>query len=297
LRDTNHINLDEPFKGLFTQGMVTHQTYKSSNNKWLEPSEIKYDEIKKQFLDKNNKIVTAGKIEKMSKSKKNVVDPEKIIKIYGADTARWFMLSDSPPDRDLEWTDSGIGGSYKFINKIWRLVNEVMLIEESKFNSTDNVNLNDQLNFSIINITQNIENFHFNKSVANVYELLNAVQKIIDKKSASKKNLLGFFKTLALLLQPFVPHISEEIWKKLKCSNLAINQKWPKPSKIIKIMKSKIAIQINGKTKKILEFKYGTTKEEVKKVVIVDDKIQKHIQNKNIKKVVFIPEKIINIVL
>ena len=126
--------------------MVTHQTYKNINNEWLEPNEIQYDENQKQFLDKNNKVVLAGKIEKMSKSKKNVVDPEKIIEMYGADTARWFMLSDSPPDRDLEWTDAGIGGSYKFINKIWKLLNEVISIEDSKFNNVKDDFFNQQLN-------------------------------------------------------------------------------------------------------------------------------------------------------
>ena len=297
LRDTNYIDLDEPFKGLFTQGMVTHQTYKNKNNEWLEPNEIQYDEIQNKFFDKKNNMVKTGKIEKMSKSKKNVVDPEKIIEMYGADTARWFMLSDSPPDRDLEWTDSGIGGSYKFINKIWKLVNEVISVDELKFNSIDNANLNNKLDVAIINITENIENFHFNKSVANMYELINAVQKIIDKKSASKKSLLVFFKTMTLLLHPFAPHISEEIWKKLKCSDFAINQKWPKPSGIMQVNKSKIAVQINGKTRTILELAKGATKEEVEKIAFTDIRIQIHIQNKNIKKVVFVPEKIINIVI
>ena len=297
LRDTNYIDLDEPFKGLFTQGMVTHQTYKSKNNEWLEPSETQYDEIQNKFFDKKNNEVTAGKIEKMSKSKKNVIDPEKIIEMYGADTARWFMLSDSPPDRDLEWTDSGIGGSYKFINKIWKLVNEVISIDQSKFNNIDNANLNNKLDVAIINITKNIENFHFNKSVANMYELINVVQKIIDKRSASKKSLLVFFKTTTLLLHPFAPHISEEIWKKLKCSDFAINQKWPKPNATIKVNKSKIAVQDNGKTRTILELTRGATKEEVENIAFTINKIQKHIQNKNIKKVVFVPEKIINIVI
>ena len=297
LRDTNHVNLDEPFKGLFTQGMVTHQTYKGINNEWLGPSEIHYDDIQKQLLDKNNKIVLNGKIEKMSKSKKNVVDPTKIIEMYGADTARWFMLSDSPPDRDLEWTDAGIGGSYKFINKIWRLANEVISTKESEFSNLNDNNLNKHLNTAIMNINKNIEDFHFNKSIANVYELVNAVQKVIDKRSASKKSLLIFFKKLALLLQPFVPHISEEIWKELKCSDFAINQMWPKISSEIKITKSKIAVQINGKTRVILELKKGMLKEEVKKIAINDDTIQKHIQNKKIKKVIFVPEKIINIVI
>ena len=123
LRDLGYVNINEPFQGLFTQGMVTHQTYKSSNGNWLAPDEV----IKEndQFVDLKNKHVSVGKIEKMSKSKKNVIDPSKTIDIYGADTARWFMLSDSPPERDLEWTEFGISSSYKFINKIWELSSEL----------------------------------------------------------------------------------------------------------------------------------------------------------------------------
>jgi len=297
LRDTNHIDLDEPFKGLFTQGMVTHQTYKNSKNEWLQPSEIRYDENQKKYLDKNNQVILAGKIEKMSKSKMNVIDPEKIIETYGADTARWFMLSDSPPDRDLEWTDAGIGGSYKFINKIWRLLKEAKSKDIAEFNDNDDENLKKQLNISIINITQNIDNFHFNKSVANVYELVNFAQKTIEKKSASKKCLLNFFQNLSLLIHPFVPHISEEMWKELGQSGLAANQSWPEPKDEIKITKSKIAVQINGKTRAILEFKKGTKKEDVERNVMIHEKIQKYIQNKSIKKVIFVPERIINIVI
>ena len=268
LRDINHLSLNEPFKGLFTQGMVTHQTYQNINNEWLDPKEIQYDENQKQFLDINNKVVKAGKIEKMSKSKKNVVDPEIIIEMYGADTARWFMLSDSPPDRDLEWTDSGIGGSFKFINKIWRLVNEIISTKESDFNDLDDKSLDTYLNTAIINITKNIEAFHFNKSVANVYELINSIQKIVDKKSASKKSLIICFKNLALLLQPFIPHLSEEIWKELKGSNFAVNQLWPKISSEVKIDKNKIAVQINGKTRAILEVQKETIQEKVEKIAL-----------------------------
>jgi leucyl-tRNA synthetase len=148
-----------------------------------------------------------------------------------------------------------------------------------------------------VNITKNIEKFHFNKSVANIYELVNTLQKFIDTNSVSKKNLLTFFKKFALLLQPFIPHISEEIFKKLKCTDFAINQAWPEPSEEIKITKSKIAIQINGKTRTILEFNKGSTREKIEKIAIINDKIQRHIKNKNIKKIVFVPEKIINIVI
>ena len=247
--------------------------------------------------DKNNKEVSIGRIEKMSKSKKNVIDPTKTIDMYGADTARWFMLSDSPPDRDLEWTDTGIGSSYKFINKIWSLLQETKLLHTSKLNSADNSLVSNKLDEAIENITKNIDKFHFNKAVANIYELINTIQKSIINKSASKNCLLDSFHTLAVLLQPFVPHLSEEVWKELGKPSLAINQKWPKSQGKVLTRVSNIAIQINGKTKEIIEVAKGAKKENVEPVVLKQPKIKKLVLNKKIKKIIFVPEKIINIVL
>ena len=297
LRDTNHLNLDEPFKGLFTQGMVTHKTYKNADNQWLGPNDIKYMEDAKVFLDNNNKEVRVGKIEKMSKSKKNVVDPTKIIDLYGADTARWFMLSDSPPDRDLEWTDAGIGGSYKFINKIWRLINRVIEEKDSNFKNLNDSAFGIQIDSAVNGVTKNIEAFHFNKSVAKIYELVNSIQKFVDDSSVSKNILINGFKTLSLLIQPFIPHLSEEIWKKLEQKDLAINQTWPKIKNTIRTDDVNLAVQINGKTRTILKIKKDINQQDVEKIVINNDKVQKYIQNKKIKRVVYVPEKIINIVI
>ena len=297
LRDTNHIDLDEPFSGMFTQGMVTHRTYKNRDDVWLNPSDVFYDEKTNKYIDLKNEEVAIGRIEKMSKSKKNVVDPSKTINMYGADTARWFMLSDSPPERDLEWTDTGISSSYKFINKVWSILQELKLLNNSDFSKDEDGALLNKVSETIINISNNIDNFHFNKAVANIYELINKIQKLIINKSASKNCLISSFSTLAVLLQPFTPHLSEELWKDLGGEGLAINQKWPVPESKQFYKNSKIAIQINGKTKEILEFPKGSKKDLVTNTTLEQPKIKKIVSNKKIKRIIFVPEKIINIVI
>ncbi len=297
LRDINIINLDEPFKGLFTQGMVTHRTYKNKKNEWMDPGDVYFDENKKVYFDNNKDEVSVGKIEKMSKSKKNVIDPELIIENYGADTARWFMLSDSPPERDLEWTTSGIAGSYKFINKIWNLLSEVLSNKSSSYSNVGNKKIEAKLDQTISLITRNIDNFHYNKSIANLYELANLLQSNIQNKTASHNCLLTSFRKLSLLLQPFVPHLSEEMWKELGCEGLAIDQKWPESKGINKKTSSNIAIQVNGKTKAIIEFSSNSQEKTVKDSALTHPKISKITNNKKIKKIIFVPEKILNIVI
>ena len=178
LRDLNYINLNEPFKGLFTQGMVTHRTFKNASDKWVEPGDV----VRKNDLlfDKNNSPVSTGNIEKMSKSKKNVIDPGEIINLYGADTARWFVLSDSPPERDLEWTETGVVASYKFINKIWDLFEKSTTYKADQ-KKTDKNSLKKFDKF-VSEISNNIESFHFNKSVAKIYEYVNLLSSLVSKK-------------------------------------------------------------------------------------------------------------------
>ena len=295
LRDTGYIELDEPFKGLFTQGMVTHQTFQNHKNEWIGPDEIIYN--KESITDNQGNKVKVGKIEKMSKSKKNIVDPSDIIEKYGADTARWFILSDSPPERDLEWTESGVTGSYRFINRVWNLLQLCLSDDYIENNKTDNQLLRGKTNDTIKNVTNNINAFHYNKSIANLYELINFLQKTISNKSSSKNCLKESFKNLALLLQPFTPHLSEEIWKSLGLEGLAINQLWPKVSTTQTKKICNIAIQIDGKTREIIEFDVGISEEEVTIKALNSNKIKRMIDKKVIKKTIFVPEKILNIVL
>ena len=294
LRDVGHLDIDEPFKGLFTQGMVTHKTFKNKNGHWLMPEEVVFN--KNNWEDALGSEVSVGKTEKMSKSKRNVINPQSIIDLYGADTARWFMLSDSPPDRDLEWTDTGIIGAYRFINKVWDLTNNIL--ENSKEETVlENDNLLTKLNQTKKNVTKNIEDFHYNKAIANIYELSNYLQKEKTVRNTSKKILTGAVGDLALILHPFIPHLSEEIWKLLGNEGLAINQSWPKYSSTEEAVSFKIAIQINGKTRDILEIKKDAAKEDIIKSAINREKIKKHLGISVVKKSIYIPTKVLNLVV
>ena len=293
LRDLNYINLNEPFKGLFTQGMVTHRTFKNAHNEWVEPSEI----IRKKDLlfDKNKSPVSTGNIEKMSKSKKNVIDPGEIIHLYGADTARWFVLSDSPPERDLEWTETGVVASYKFINKIWDLFEKSNTYEADK----NKIDKNSLKNFDkIINeISNNIENFHFNKSVAKIYEYVNLLSSLLSKQSIIEEDLYKVIKKLTIIIHPFIPHLSEEIWERMGNKELCISAKWPETKHIYEEGVIKMPIQINGKTRSLINVFSNENENVIMKKVMLDPKIIKNIENKKISKTIFVPNKIVNLVV
>ena len=291
LRDLGYFKLGEPFKGLFTQGMVTHVTYKNENDEWVEPKDV--EKINGSLKDINNLHVTVGKVEKMSKSKKNVVDPNDIIQSYGADTARWFMLSDSPPERDLQWTDTGIASSYKFINKLFEFVQKLDDYEEK--DSKDN-NIINSLKDIANQVSEYIEAFQFNKSVAKIYEFVNIINDAITKKKLSKKDFEWSLKKLSIILHPFVPHISEEIWSKLGNKTLCIEERWLHED-VMKKQKIKIALQINGKTKDILEINEEFTKEMVLNLVKNNKKIKKTLENKIIVREIYVAGKIVNLVI
>ena len=293
LRDLNYIKLSEPFKGLFTQGMVTHKTFKNTNNDWVEPGEI----VKRgdQIFDKNNLLVSSGNIEKMSKSKKNVIDPGEIIELYGADTARWFMMSDSPPDRDLEWTERGVVASYKFINKVWDLVERSKLYK-ANLNKTKN-GLEEKFDKIINEVSENIESFHFNKSVAKIYEYVNLLSPLIIERSIGEKELSKIIHNLIIIINPFIPHISEEMWYKTGNKGLCASTIWPKTKKIFNKSTIKMPIQINGKTRSLIDIVSDEEKNSVILKIMEDPKIKKYTKNKEILKTIFVKNKIVNLVI
>ncbi len=292
LRDLGYFKLDEPFKGLFTQGMVTHQTYKNSKNEWVEPKDVR--EVTGVLYDQNKNKVEVGKIEKMSKSKKNVVDPSEIINLYGADTARWFMLSDSPPERDLQWTETGVISSHKFINRIWEIV---LRLDDYNIKKSEDGEIINKLKILINEVTSNIDSFQFNKSVAKIYEYTNLLSDSLNKKKLTSLNSKWAVERLAVILQPFVPHLSEEIWGHTNGNKMCIEQQWPVEKVESENTKDNIAIQINGKTRSVITIDTSISKAEVINIVKKDKKILKYIDKKNIKKEIYVPGKILNLVL
>ena len=290
-------NLTEPFDGLFTQGMVCHETYKDTNNNWLSPDEVTFDG--KNFLRKDNKeIVKVGPSESMSKSKKNTIDPEKIIRDYGADSVRLFIMSDSPPEKDVQWSDTGMEGSYKFLQKLWTLHNTFL----KKINSDESKNKDDDIskftNNLINKVTQNIENFRYNVIIANFYEMYNFLSKEL-KKTYDKSVLIENYKKILILLNPFIPHFSSECLDQLNNLTKVDNYNtWPKiDDKVLIDENINLVIQINGKKREVLKIKKDIKENEVLRIIDTNDKVQNYIKNKKIIKKIFVPNKIINLIV
>jgi leucyl-tRNA synthetase len=284
-------DIKEPFSGLFTQGMVCHETYKDKNNNWVSPDELIVIDGKK-FLKNTEEPIRVGPSESMSKSKRNTIDPEKIIKEYGADSVRLFILSDSPPEKDVQWSDEGIKSSYKFIQKLWVLNQKIT--EEIKANHSSNSNhdLEKITNKFLKEVTQNIENFAYNKIIANFHEIYSSLNKIILNK-IGKEKLVENYKKILVTISPVIPHFSDECMKMLN-----INEKmlWPKVNEKFLLEENiKFIIQINGKTKKIILSKKDTSEDLLLEKIENDNKLNEFIKNKNIQKKIFIPNKLINI--
>ncbi len=281
----------EPFKGLFTQGMVCHETYKDSKGKWISPEEIKRDESGNIISKNDRKKIIVGPSEAMSKSKKNTVDPESMIKIYGADAVRWFILSDSPPEKDVQWSNQGVNAAYKFLQKIWNININILNRKEVKIKKEEEEKFNDEFNNYIIKITNLIENFQLNVAVANVYEIHHLINNYINKEIGNEC-LKNNFKNLMSIMVPFTPHLASECLEKLDNSNLKI---WPKISEgSIKNKMIKMAVQINGKTRDIISIQKDSIEKDVILMTKKNAKINKNLTNKSIVKIIFVKNKIIN---
>ena len=291
-KNNKKIKDNEPFKGLFTQGMVCHETYKDQKGKWLSPLEVEKnsDGALQKISDKTKVIV--GPSESMSKSKKNVVDPESMIKSYGADSVRWFILSDSPPEKDIQWSNQGVNAAYKFLQKIYNLCYEVNKGSEKNSNLDKSFNL--KMNSYVNKITKCINNFNLNVVVANVYEIYNLFQSHLSKEVSNtcmKNNLIKLMK----ILVPFTPHIAYECLEMLGAKEI---KNWPKvDTKLIKQEKIKIAIQINGKTRDVIEIDKGISQISVEKLCKNNDKVKNKILSKPVHKVIFVKDRIINFIM
>jgi leucyl-tRNA synthetase len=290
--------ITEPFDGLFTQGMVCHETYKDSENKWLTPDEV-FTEDGKVFFKKNNKKekIKVGPSESMSKSKKNTIDPEKIIENYGADSVRLFIMSDSPPEKDVQWSDEGMEGSYKFLQKLWKL--HLIFIDKINLDENDmgDENISKFTNSLISKVTQNLENFRYNVIIANFYEMYNYLSKELGS-PIKKEILITNYSKILILLSPLVPHFASECLSEIsKHKKIEVNN-WPIVDKKYLIEENvNLVIQINGKKREILKIKKDAEQNEVLEIINKNEKMVKHMQDKKIIKKIFIPNKIINLIL
>lgn len=308
MKATGHVDLSEPFKGLFTQGMVTHETYKSQSGEWVNPTEILIEATGDTRTAKDLKTgapVTIGSVEKMSKSKKNVVDPDEIVATYGADTARWFMLSDSPPERDVQWTEAGVEGASRFQQRVWRLVNEAIELDQRAAETTetdakDALALRRVIHRSVDGIGKDIEGLRFNRAVAQIYELTNALTKALqgqigpDTRAAIREGA----EKLTVLLSPMMPHLAETCWEALGKFGLVADASWPDIDETMLVDDTvTMPIQVNGKRRAEITVAKGTATAEVERLVLSLDEIVRILEGKAPKKIVVVPDRIVNVVV
>jgi len=286
------LNISEPFDGLFTQGMVCHETYKDPNNNWVNPDEIETINGKKYLIKDKSKEVKVGPSESMSKSKKNTIDPEKIILNYGADAARLFILSDSPPEKDIQWSEEGIVSSFKFIQKLWNLNLKITeKINNNYYEDTDG-EIKKYTNRFLKKITDNLEKFNYNKIVANLHEMYSFLYKQTNR-NYKKETLLENYEKILVAITPIIPHFSNE------CLQLLNSKKndWPKyDENELKENTVKFVIQINGKKRGLIEANRDLSEEKLFKIINNDKTLSKYLIEKEIKRKIFIKDKLMNII-
>ena len=291
--NNKEFNILEPFEGLFTQGMVCHETYKDSENNWVSPDEVEILDGKKYLKKDHSQTIIVGPSESMSKSKKNTIDPENIIQNYGADSARLFILSDSPPEKDVQWSEEGIISSYKFIQRLWNL-HEKLMSEIKKNHKKDNdQELKKFTHRYLKNVSDNLENFSYNKIIANLYEMYSFINKQINR-SYTKETLIENYQKILITMIPIIPHFSNE------CLNILNTNKfnWPRYDKsLIKEEKINIVIQVNGKKRGLILTEPNITEEKLFDIIKNDFRFTKYIQNKNIQRKIFVKDKLINLII
>jgi leucyl-tRNA synthetase len=332
MRETGHIGLDEPFAGLFTQGMVVHETYRRANGEWAAPAEVKVETLgdaRRAVLAATGEAVEIGPIEKMSKSKRNTVDPDDIIETYGADVARWFMLSDSPPERDVNWTEKGVQGAWRFAQRLWRLIGEAAELaqtapaERPAGFSDEALALRKAAHRALSRVTDDIEKLHFNVCVAHIYEFANALNAIIGdigaQSGASNGGQTGgkprpetagvappdlrwalreAVNILVQLFHPMMPHLAEECWALLGHKTLVAQAAWPQLERALLAEETlTLPVQINGKKRADVTVARDATNAEIEAAVLALDAVQKALDGKRPKKVIIVPGRIVNVVV
>jgi len=287
----NKINCSEPFKNLFTQGMVCHETYRDLNNNWLYPDEIEKISSKKAIKKKDKSEVKIGPSESMSKSKKNTIDPETMIKLYGADAVRWFILSDSPPEKDVQWSDVGVVSASKFLQKIWNLNQLILNNKETNTIKKDEENFKIKIETYIYKIDKAINNFQLNVAIAQFYEVYKYLNDSI-KLKINKNILIQNLTKIMKLMIPFTPHLAFECLTNLNSKESNI---WPEINeKILEGSKINMVIQVNGKTRDVMHIKRDLSENELNELIKNSSKAKKYIVNKEIIKTIYVKNKIIN---
>jgi leucyl-tRNA synthetase len=324
MQETGYARDKEPFSGLFTQGMVTHETYKDAAGAWLFPEQVIKREGGAVHKDTGTPV-QVGKIESMSKSKRNVVDPEHIIAHYGADTARWFVVSDTPPERDIEWTESGVEGAWRFTQRVWRLVDESLtrlppskdperikafeaegvpgiLVDVPEITDEATLALRKAAHRAIFLTTKDIESFHFNRAVARIYELANDISTFTPKpgdEAGAGFALREALETLVMLAAPFMPHLAEECWAALGHTTMLVHVSWPIGNPmLLRDDTMTITVQVNGKRRGELVLERNSfTDEYYREKALALEEVKRHLNGKQPKKIVVVPMRIVNVVV
>lgn len=302
LKKCGYIDLKEPFKGLLTQGMVCCETYKDQNGNWLFPEDVKKDDQGVYVKVSDNTPVKVGRSEKMSKSKKNVAALDAIVQEYGADTARLFTISDSPPERDIEWTEAGAQGTWKYLNRLWRIIHKALPFlakEPLPLTQTPQEQaLRNLTHLTIAECTKDLERFHFNKYIARLRELSNAIERIENLEDYHPAILNEACESLIRLFNPVIPHITEELWQLMGHQGSLVFYPWPHADESLLVSeKACIAIQVNGKVRGILEVSTGWPEDKLKAEALKVPNVIKFLDGQPIRKIIIVPNKIVNILV
>jgi leucyl-tRNA synthetase len=304
LRRCGYLGFDEPFVGLFTQGMVCHKTFRDAAGRWLQPDEVEETQDGAWRALDDGRKVTVGRSEKMSKSRRNTIDPAATIAAYGADTARLFMLSDSPPERDLEWTEAGIDGAWRYLNRLWRLFDERLeglapgATPLPAALSPAAVEVRRAIHQTTHAVSQELERFHFNKAVALIRELSNRLEAFDVADPAAPALLREGLEVLVLLLGPMVPHIAEELWQRLGHGTLLADARWPQADAAWLVEdRVTVAVQVNGKLRATISLPRGSDRATAEAAALAEANVRRGIEGKPLRRVIVVPDKIVNVVV
>jgi leucyl-tRNA synthetase len=310
MKATGHIDMKEPFAGMFTQGMVVHETYQKPDGSFVTPAEVRVETDgahRRAFLLTTDEEVSIGPIEKMSKSKKNTVDPDDIIETYGADVARWFMLSDSPPDRDVIWSDERVQGSSRFVQRIWRLVNESAEIAGSAPSArpasfaAEALALRKAAHGALDKVSGGIERLHFNVCLAHIREFSNAFSELLQRGGSPSPDLAWAVREAAVILvqlfSPMMPHLAEECWQVLGQPGLVSEATWPQIERDLLVEDTvTLVVQVNGKKRGEVTVATAAQNPEIEAAVLALDAVKSALGDKPVRKVVIVPKRIVNVV-